>query len=491
SDSGWTRLEMYGEVPEATAAITLRLLLHGRGTAWFDDVFCETFPPIDAEPAPSVRLRVTDEVMHDGLLGFGVQHNPFARMPGSRLTERDWAVVVERLNALRPRWVRVFTDTRWWSPVAGGPYRFDTPAVTALLETLRVYDDMGARINLVMWRPTDWYPGAAERLTHAMAALIEWLRAQGIDRIAALTFYNEPDQEFRGSVAEYTALYRQMAATLAARGLSDVALVGADATQHGDRFFDAVATSLGSSIGMLGYHEYLDYRGSLRMPILHAARQLQRAEAAGTPPVYIWEFNLTGGTGAGTYSPGRDEAGQLLPERYSTALKLAAFALQALDAGVRGLSYWEAFDMVYPGGQVMSFGLWGSAAERLPIRPVYYAYGLLSRLVEPRAAIRRVATEPGGALITLAVVNPDGRLVLYLLNPWGEPVDVEARLPMAAAEIDQYTLSRSTVQAALQRQALQLPGERVYTVGSQLSVRVPAESMVALVATPAQGAPGG
>lgn len=482
--NGWTRLDLYGEVPENTATITLRLLLHGRGTAWFDGASCEAFPPQAAAPASFVRLKVTDEVVQAGLLGFGVENNPFAFDQENALTERDRALITERLRALRPRWVRVFTDTRWWAAAPGGPYRFDMPAVQALLEDLRLYDELGTQINLVMWRPTEWSPEAFPQLTAAMAALIEWLRGQGIDHIAALTLYNEPDQEFRGSPAEYVALYRQLSAALADRGLGDITLVGADATQHGDRFFDAVAEPLRGRIGMLSFHEYVNYRASLRIPLLHAARQVQRAREAGTPAVYVWEFNLTGGDGAGTFSPGRDEEGRLLPERYPTALKLVAYALQALQAGVQGLAYWEAFDMVYPGGYAMSFGLWGPAAEGAPLRPVYYAYQLLSRLVEPGAAIRRIEAEPAGALITLAVANPDGSQVLYLLNPWDEPVQAEVRLPAAGARVARYTLEAAAVMEAMRLQTAQLPAEAVTLTRSVFSVRVPAEGLLALVTSP-------
>jgi hypothetical protein len=147
----WSRLELLGEVPADTTSIAIRLLLHGHGQAVFDDVALEAYSAFD-EPAHAahVRLRETEDVLNHGVEGVGVENNVYAFVPGV-LTREQRRVVEERLAALRPTWVRVFTDTSWWSTAEG--YDFRGPMVRALLADLRLYDRLGARANLVMWRP--------------------------------------------------------------------------------------------------------------------------------------------------------------------------------------------------------------------------------------------------------------------------------------------------------------------------------------------------
>ncbi|MGW0231404.1 hypothetical protein ACWDWO_24115 [Actinopolymorpha singaporensis] len=82
----------------------------------------------------------------------------------------------ERLSALRPSWVRVFTDTTWW--VSGERHGFVGPMVQALLADLRLYGSLGTRANLVMWRPLDWSPDRYADLADHLVALLSWLRLE-------------------------------------------------------------------------------------------------------------------------------------------------------------------------------------------------------------------------------------------------------------------------------------------------------------------------
>lgn len=146
STGGGVRIEMLGEVPTDTATIAIRLLLNGHGEAAFDDVSLQSYPALE-EPAHAsqVRLRETGEVLNTDVEGVGVEINAYAFAPGV-LTPQDRRVVEERLAALRPAWVRVFTDTTWW--VSGERYDLSGPMAQAMPQDLRLYDGLGVRANL-------------------------------------------------------------------------------------------------------------------------------------------------------------------------------------------------------------------------------------------------------------------------------------------------------------------------------------------------------
>ncbi len=474
----WSRLELLGEVPANTTTIAIRLLLNGHGQAVFDDVTLEAYASLD-EPAhsPHVRLHETEDVLNLDVEGVGVENNVYAFVPGV-LTREQRRTVEERLAVLRPTWVRVFTDTNWWATAEG--YDFSGPMVQALLADLRLYDRLGARANLVMWRPLDWDPSRYGEMADAMVALLRWLRAQGVGNLAALTLYNEPNGEFPGSPSEYVEMYQTVAAALRQAGLDDIELVAGDTSQGGDAFFDTVVPPLRGLAGWSSYHEYVDYRTSLTIPTLHARNRVEVARDAGLPRLFLWESNLTGGVGAGTYSPGTHD-GVLLPERYPVALKLAAYHLQALAGGVTGVSYWEAFDMRYggPDAPLMSFGMWSSAEDGLRLRPTYYSVQLLSRFVRPGATITRIASVPDRTVLAYGVRNRDGSRLVYVLNPWDREVQVELDLIGTGSTALRYHVDeRSVTEAIDQRRPVLRPQPRRVFDGQVLRDVLPPESLV-------------
>jgi len=474
----WSRLELLGEVPAGTTTIAIRLLLNGHGQAVFDDVALEAYSPLD-EPAHAahVRMRETEKVLNESIEGVGVENNVYAFVPGV-LTREQRRVVDERLAALRPTWVRVFTDTSWWRTAEG--YDFSGPMMQALLTDLHLYDRLGARANLVMWRPLDWDPSRYGEMADTMVALLRWLRSHGVGNIAALTLYNEPNGEFPGSPPEYVEMYQTMAAALRQAGLDDIELVAGDTSQGGDAFFDAVVPPLSGLAGWSAYHEYVDYRASLTIPTLHVRNRVGAASDAGVSQLFLWESNLTGGVGSGTYSPGSHD-GVLLPERYPVALKLAAYHLQALAGGVKGVSYWEAFDMRYggPDAPLMSFGMWSAAEDGLRLRPTYYSVQLLSRFIRPGASISRLAGEPDRAVLAYDVRNRDGSRLVYVLNPWDKAVELELELTAAGRTALRYQLDEQSVTEAIgQERPVLRPQPRRLPDGRPITDVVPPESLV-------------
>lgn len=467
--------EVWSTVPSGAVTMSLDLVLNGTGTARFDHLALSAL----ASPARSwrskARLSPTTAVVDRISVGLGVETNPFLfSSPGAMTSEMD-STVMARLRALRPAWARIFVATDWWVTPVGD--NFSSPMTKALLEDARLYASLGARLDLVLWQTPSWappYKGVAAQLV----ALLRWLEQNGVRNVGLLTLGNEPDTTYipgtgtygHGfpSVGAYVDALKAMRRALDQAGFEAVGLVGGDVAVAGDGFVRAVASQAAQQIGQLSFHLYPRYSSSLCVPVLQAS-EMAKLGARHWLPAVMWESNLEGGAGADpTFSPG-EVGGELLSATYPDALKLAAFYLQTLAAGIGGVSYWEAMDMTYPEQGVMQYGLWSGAG---PPRPVYYAFGLLAHFVVPGATLRAVSGG-AGSLIAYEAVDPSGARALYVVNPWGAAVRVQLALP-ARTTVAERLLDRETVQQAEDSGALQVPAS---AAGVAAAAVLPPESM--------------
>lgn len=474
-DSDWTRVVAAGGTPSGTARVRLVLLLRAHGSSWFDAVRL-TRLDVPVEPAGEVTLRVSERVAPERFLGIGVQHNPFAFGPVNALGAEELGLIEARVAALRPRLVRMFLDTRWWAPGRDTTYTFDTPNFRALLADLRLYERVGAAINLVVWRPNDWRPTEFEVLTAEVADLLDRLqRREGLRRLRYLTLYNEPDSEFPYGRSEYARLYRTMRDALARRGVA-IELIAGDVSAS-SRFYADAATDLADVVGQLSYHEYPQYASGVTAS---AETMRERLAAAGAKPVVIWEFNARDSGSAGTFTPGTTRSGTVVSDTYDAAMTVGEYALAALGAGIAGLSYWEVHDMRYPGDLLMRYGLWAYRDEGWRIRPAYYVVWALASLVQSGATVTAVAPAScDRRLAAAALVNPDGSRTLYVSNPWEREVMLRVTGLPAGWLPRRYIVTASAVTDLASRGALGLDAGDVAIGGGELRDRLPARSFLA------------
>lgn len=471
---GWASLgesEVWATVPAGAAAVTVSLILNGTGSARFDDIALSAGTPPGPMYRPAVSLAPTGSVLDHVTNGLGVETNPFEFAPLNGLTSGGLEAVTERLGALRPAWARIFVSTAWW--VTPGGFDFTTPMAQAVLEDARLFASLGTRLNLVVWQTPSWNPPYLG-LTADIVALLQWLADSGATNVGLLTLGNEPDvalvpgtgsyeQEFSGP-ADYESAMATVRAGLDAAGFPAVGLAGGDVAVAGDGFDRIVAALPAALFSQLSYHQYVGYSASLCIPTLRAHEMAALAAARGRPAV-MWESNLQGGSGADpTFSPGQ-VGNELLSATYGDALKLAAYYLQSLAAGIAGISYWEAMDMVYPSQSTMLYGMWGLAGQ---LRPSFYAYGLLARYLVPGSTLRAVAGG-AGSLVAYEIAGSHGTRATYVINPWPRSVRLTFPKHMVSTEC---LFDAATVQLAQLRGALALP-----CVPAGATVSLPPQSM--------------
>ncbi|MGO4271478.1 hypothetical protein AB4Z22_16800, partial [Paenibacillus sp. TAF58] len=304
-DQGWANRRAIGVIPQGTFSVKLNFVLNGTGKAYFDDASLAYYSDssvVNPVHTTQVNLTVSNDpnsLLNTNISGLGIEMDPFFAKSGLALGDEQ--KITARLNEIRPAWVRVFTDMNWWAPST------NTAMMSALVKDLQICKAIGAKVNLVMWRPNNLQPSDETNALIAknMADLIQWLKTQQLE-VDGLTLYNEPDSEFPGTVSNYVAMYQKMALVLQSRNLNNVKLIGGDAaasdTFTEQMFTPQIAEPLKSRLGMLSYHNYLHYLRPLTSSILRSAINEKFAQSKELD-AFLWETNVGYGVGFTGFSP--------------------------------------------------------------------------------------------------------------------------------------------------------------------------------------------
>jgi len=424
---GWTMVSEKILVPPRATQIDVLLLLHGRGTAWFDDL---TIQRVSAGPGPvpkemTASLR-SDQIIEPDLWGFGFEDDPFFYNDENRQRGVDSDAVklhVNRIKALRPGWVRCFV---WWQTV--NPLRdletidLSSDNGRSLLRTLGTYQKLDVPVVLCGvewgWRPEEapFAPNNAERGARFFAKFVRALRDKhGLTCVKWLTITNEPDLHWEqriGTFDTFVAAHRCLSEALRAECLAeDVKIMGADVTVKED-FFDRAVAQTDAYCAAWSRHKYVKesqailFRDVVRSAV---ASITENDRDRRREPVLFAEF--------GFHWPGTTDQNHTGIREYGYGLLTAMAACDMLDSGAAGGSIWCLCRQMYPGFNFMDYGLWEYADAGWKVRPVALAYSLFTRFVRPGDASVKLALNPEHAFLRGAAVSRDGMPVgMFLVN---------------------------------------------------------------------------
>jgi len=425
--AGWKQISEKIVVPAKAAQINVLVLLHGRGTAWFDDITIERVsgPP---EPVPdeiTASLR-TEEVITQKLWGFGFEDDPFFYNDenGEKGVDDDAVALHDaRIKALRPGWVRSFV---WWAVV--NPSRdLETVDLSSdngrsLLRTLKTYQELDVPVVLTGvewgWKPEEmpFHPKNASKGARFFAKLVRQLRDRhGLSCVKYLTITNEPDLYWEkriGPFQTFADAHKLLADAVRDEGLADdVNIVGADVTVM-QEFFDNAVAQTSPYCAAWSRHKYLKESQSVFFrEVVDTTVASARENAGGgrALPVLFAEF--------GFHWPGTTDRNHTGVRRYEYGLLTAMAACDMLDGGAAGGAIWCLCRQMYPGYNFMDYGLWNYADESWSVRPVALAYGMFTRFVRPGDDSVKLALEPVHPSLRAAAVARNGEAVaLFLVN---------------------------------------------------------------------------
>ncbi len=384
--------------------------------------------------------------------GIGVQADAYIFDEHNRqagVTDRDLEMLSTRLKALKPALSRLFVEIPWFNPSLDGlTFSWDSADYLNLVRQLRLLQETGARVNLVLFKPLPALNTDMAPIINAMLSLLERLiTVESFSHLRWLTLWNEPDslfqhdselhrrlfqnykRETRPNWAEYVRLNQLTYQELITRKLyPQVRLLVADTVWGAPMRLERLRLSHEAFGGLdvdYSYHNYStemieEYKDNQDFAYGGMAAEAATLRTLLGPDreLVLWEFNTVGVKGFGSYYPGVGPAGIDQISSIEGAVDATAKVLLAAANGVDGFCLWCLHDMIYcanPKAGSMRFGLWRFCWEGWFPRPLYHYYAALTAAFRPGTVLYGITGTRNG-VIALAGTY-EGQTLIALLNP--------------------------------------------------------------------------
>ena len=434
------------------------------------------------------RIAVkTDSVINAHFDGLGVEWDPFFWFPTNQsrgLSEDDWALIVQRIKLMQLQNVRMFILPNWYEPendnqdadsIRQDGFLFDSAEMTAVYRYLDVCDSLNIDVNLTLWgarndrlygKPNYWlaFSGSNNWITapndldewaeNVLALLRHLIEVRGYTCITYLTMSNEPNPPHQGFWTPgtinkklwYREMYKRVDQRLRAEHLRDrIKLIGADEADTDDySWFTYMAQGADSIMDVLASHTYAFDMDIPNYPDLIAAwvrRRIHTLANADRPakPFFVAEFGTNNGIGP-YQNPDVDT--------FERGFFLADFAIAAMNQGASLLSYWTLHDIWYQYGKLMQLGLWAYYDQQWRLRPSWYVWSMMSRLIRNGDKIIGTETSQPDRIAAVAVRNDDGRINIVVANRSEQPQAVQILFDdMSTRRFTKYVFAGETISA--------------------------------------------
>lgn len=450
------------------------------------------------------------------LAGAGVEIDPhffsqnLSRQDGA--TESDWYnIVVPRVKTMGIQRFRVMLQPHWWEPYKG-VYTMDSPEVVSLCKVLDLAQECGIDVVLVSWgcpihafgldpevgvigkhftagEGTNWVTKCADadEFAENFVYLVKWLiREKGYSCIKELTPYNEPD----GNVSpldEYYECCRALDVCLRKEGLRDtVKLNLSDNTDCRRWYLKGCTRNIADITDLFNSHTYIfGYENPNSDALKWEKKNVSLAAAAGKPHI-VGEFGSNQCVGS---------TRQKDINLYERGVLICRNAINFLNGGAAGFSYWTLFDQYYGRdadyGQMMILGLWRykqnaylpeDLAEGIEgdyaVRPQYFAYSMFTRFVRKGDRVHPVNMHDRFVAGT-AVVSPDGKWTYLFANGSDSDHKYSLSNPLAG-DTDSCSLYIYHKDALPDGDAMIEPSAEVNPQDGRLTFDLPSQSVVVL-----------
>ncbi|HEX2950922.1 MAG TPA: hypothetical protein VHV83_15370 [Armatimonadota bacterium] len=365
-----------------------------QGDTWFDD--CRISCPRSDTKTVTLHLD-SKHIITDHWQGFGFSGDIFPFAPG--MTDADRRLIRERVRIMRPQLVRVYCAVADWE-AEYGKRTPDTEGMRRLCETLDIYKQAGADIQLHEWGYTfpEWcrakertiHPEERRHFTDSFADMVKYLRDdRGFSNIKYVTIYNEPNW---GGVSweDYAAVYRSLDASLKSAGLREqVAVLGPDEANE-RKWLPKAVSELNDAMDCYEVHNYTCDTGSefgsfIGVRVLDLPASRSKTMVPPRKRLVISEFGMC--DGMSTWENPNVNS-------YKYGMFLADSAIAAANAGVSGMLVWCLMDVDFGGD--LKWGLWKSKSEGWEPRPGYYAWSLITRYTERDSMVYPLQSDAEG-----------------------------------------------------------------------------------------------
>ena len=433
-----------------------------------------------------VALTVTDEVINPCYLGNGVEWDPYdeALSWGSDVSEEDWNTLFERLDFMKPQYVRCMINSPFTYFDGKG---FDDGRNAASLKKLLGY----CQQNDIMvvygeYNPPTWEMKGSMDWVKASVKHLNWLVAEnGFTCIKYFVIFNEPDGNWASTNGDFP-FWRQMVAAFQAEmdrypALASVSIAGPDAVidYHNEASaydFKGWLSETVAGVPEIGIYDMHAYPGQRYVRSGEFQETLSSLKAlVGDKPIILGEAG---------YKYFSDPADSALAQEYWKrveghpftkggdcnmlvydefyALDMPLLLMSVMNAGFSGAAAWmldDAMHSSWDSGKTEDVKLWGmwnilgsevfGDPSQEEVRPWYYTWSLMCRHFPAGSRIVKLEGSFPDHVAGVAAILPDGSCSVALVNWGSKEHQVILSLPF---EAEGYTLQ--TFQSSLEKQAI-------------------------------------
>lgn len=426
-----------------------------------------------------VSVAVFPEVINAGYVGNGVEWDPYdeAESWGHAVSDKDWEKLYERLDYMRPPYVRCMINS---------PYRY-YDASTGLYDKTRNFDSLSRLLKYCTERGITVVYGEYNPPTWEMKDDARWIDMSvdylnflvndcGFSCIKYFVIFNEPDGDWASTNGDYelwkSVLFRFHRKMAEYPGLLEkVTFAGPDVVvgyKNEASPYDAVgwvkqaATDLDSLIGIYDIHAYPgqhEVRNGHYSEILPRYRQcipegkkIILGEAGykykqAADSLLMAEYNRR--VEGHPFTKGSDC--NMLVYDYFYGLDMPLLAMEVMNNGFSGVAAWmldDAMHSKYDSGKTEDIKIWGmwnilgeevfNAPQEEEIRPWFYTWSLMCRFFPSGTDVLRTQVSSEEKNVYVVAGRKDGRTTLALVNVGDEDCRVRINLPSRMQDVSLY-----------------------------------------------------
>jgi len=457
-----------------------------------------------------IKVTVSPETVSTGYIGNGVEWDPYdeAESWGAPLSESDWQKLFERLDSMRPAYVRCMINSpyRYYDSVTG---KYDkTRNIQSISRLLQYCTDRNITVVYGEYNPpTPSMKNSSEWVDMSVDYLNYLVNDLGFSCIKYFVIFNEPDGDWASTNGDYD-LWKSMLLRFNNKmaeypGLKEkVQFAAPDIVaeyKNSHSKYDAQgwlrqsAQDADSIVGIYDIHAYPgqaevrkgDYAG-----ILSAYRQIVPANKKiilGEAGFKYWreadsllmkEYNrrakdnpLTKGSDANMFV-------------YDTfyGLDMALLNIEAMNSGFSGVAVWMLDDAMHSAGDtgkpidIKLWGMWNILGERVfhdasqeEVRPWYYAWSLMCRYFPAGSNILKTGFDRTQGLY-VAVAEQDGKYTMAAVNVENAEKQLKIELPKGLGNAFRYVYNEKHP----------VPVKSEIAVEQTFRMTIPAQSLILL-----------
>lgn len=434
------------------------------------------------------------------LEGLGTQFDAHFWSPDNAgLTEEDWRIWMERLDAMGldcvrikilPDWYEISNDNEDPEILDLEGCDWDNVYMTALYRMLDACQTNGINVDLSFYGvrgglSTNWLgctssnwisaPNDIDEFAESVyAGLYYLLEIKGYTCINEFSTYPEPtgcylydNDEF--SYEGYVEMCKAVDAKLRREGLRERLIYSGAAEIRNTDYMKRCVENLNGVFDRYTGSWY-QYRNESKNGDMAKDAARFVAMAAAVDKTYgVSEFGSNYFVSAAQQSDS---------DTFERALYIARFTTVTLAQGFTNLKYWVLGDVFYD-GTLMELGLWKYKTENWAPRPQFFTYSLLTRYTAPGAKIYPLSLENGDYVNAVAFEIPDGSWTYVIVNASDETrkLTLVNEREGAPAALRKYEVTEE----ALPAQAVMVESTRTYTaIDRALSLEVKPQSFLLL-----------